>query len=74
MADTLADSQAEMEAETLGGTVIDAPALVDTLPGLQVKMEAETLGDTLSDAQAMVDLLANLRKHWSTRCLTRKQR
>ena len=46
---------------------------VDTLAASLAKVEAETLGDTLSDAQAL-DTVADLRKHWSTRCLTRKQR
>ena len=48
-----------MEAETLGGTLSDAPALVDTLAVSQVKMEAETLGDTLSDSQVLVETLAD---------------
>ena len=63
-----------MEAETLGGTVSDAQALVDTLADLQAEVEGETLGDTLSDAQALIDTLADLLKHWSTRWLTRKKR
>ena len=63
-----------MEAETLGGTLRYAQALVDTLVGSQVKMQAETLGDTLSDSQAMLETLADLRKHSSTRWLSRKQR
>ena len=42
----LADSQAEMEAETLGGTLSDALALVDTLGDSQAEVEAQTLGDT----------------------------
>ena len=49
--DTLADLQAEVEAETLGATLSDAQALGDKL--------AETLCDTLSDAQALVDTLAD---------------
>ena len=74
MVDTLTDSLAEMDAGTLGYKLIDAQALVDTLADSQEEVEAETLGDTLSDAQPMVDTLADLRKHSSTRWLTRKQR
>ena len=37
-------------------------------------MEAETLCDTLSDVESMVDTLADLRKQWSTRWLSHKQR
>ena len=44
-----------MEAETLGGTLRYAQALVDTLVGSQVKMQAETLGDL---AEALFDTLA----------------
>ena len=55
----LADSVAEVGAETLGDTLSDAHALVDTLSDLQAEVEAETLGDKLRDAQ-----------HWSTRWLT----
>ena len=37
-------------------------------------METETQGNTLSDAQPLVDWLADLRKQWSTRWMSRKQR
>ena len=74
LVETLADSLAEVEAKTLSDTLSDAKALVDTLDDSLAEVDAETLGDTLSDAQAMVDTLADLRKHSSTRWLTRKQR
>ena len=63
-----------MEAQTLGDTLIDAQALVDTLADSQAEVEAEMLGDTLSDAEAMIYTLADLRKQFSTRSTTRKQR
>ena len=63
-----------MEAETVGDTLSDAQALVDRLADSLAEVEADTLGDTLSNAQALVDTLADLRKHWSKRFLTRKQR
>ena len=62
-----------MEAETLGDRLSDAQALVDTLDDFLAEVEAESLGDTLSDSQALVDTLADLRKHWTTRWLTRKR-
>ena len=37
-------------------------------------MEADALGDTVSDAQPLVNKLADLRKQWSTRWLSGKQR
>ena len=63
-----------MEAETLGEKLSDAQSLVDELADSLSKVETETLSDTLSDAQEMVDTLAALRKYWSTRWLTRKER
>ena len=74
MVDTVGDSEAEVEAETLDDTLIDVQALVDTLANSQTEVLAETLGDRLSDAHAQVDTLPDLRRHWSTRWLTRKQR
>ena len=74
MVDTLADLLAEEEAETPGDTRVDAQALVDTLADSLAEVETETQGDTLSNAQALVDRLAELRKPFSTRCLTRKHR
>ena len=59
MVDTLPDSQAQIEAETLGDTLSDAQTVVDTLVALQAVVEAETLGDTQSDMQAMVDTVAD---------------
>ena len=72
--DTLADSLAGVEAETLGEKLSDAQALGDTLSDSQAEVEAETLCDTLSDTQALLDTLADLHKHWSTRRLIRRQR
>ena len=69
----MADSQAEVEAETLCDTLSNAQALVETLADSLAELQAETLGDTLSDAQALVDTLPDLRKVLSTRWLTRKQ-
>ena len=63
-----------MEAETLSDTLSDAKALVDPLDDSLADVKAETPGDTLSDAKAMEDTLADLRKHSSTRRLTRKQK
>ena len=63
-----------MEAETLRDTLRDAKALVEPLDDSLSEVEAEKLRDTLSDAQAMVDTLADLRKHYLTRWLIRKQR
>ena len=74
LVDTLADLQAEVEAEMLDDKLSNAQALVETLADSPVEVEGETLGDTMSDAQALVDTLADLRKHWSTRWLTCKQR
>ena len=62
-----------MEVETLADTMSDAQALLDSLANSLAEVEAETLGDKLTDAQALVKTLADLRKHWSTRLLTRKQ-
>ena len=55
----LADSLAEVEAETLSDTLSDAQALIDTLANLEAEVEAETLGDKLS-----------VRRHWTTRWVT----
>ena len=63
-----------MKAETPGDKQSDSQALFETLADPLAEVEAETVGDTLSDAQALVDTLADLRKHWWTRWLTRKQR
>ena len=62
-----------VDTETLGDKLSDEQALVYT-PANSLAEVADTLGNTLSDAQALVDTLADLRKHWSTRPLTRKQR
>ena len=62
MVNTLVESQAEVEAETLWDTLSDAQALVDTLPESLAEVKAETQGDTLSDSQPLVDTPADLRK------------
>ena len=74
MVETLANSQAEVEAESLPDTLSDAQALVEKLADSVAEVEKETLGDTRSDAQAHVDTLAKFRKHCSTCCMTRKHR
>ena len=43
--DTLADSLAEVEADTLGNTGGDAKALVDTLADTLAEEVSETLGE-----------------------------
>ena len=70
----LRDSQAEVEAQTLGDTLSDVQALVEKLAESQAVLEAEILGDTLSDSQALVHTLAALHNHWSTLWVTCKQR
>ena len=51
-----------------------AEAEVDTLAESKALVEAEAVGDTVSYAQPLVDTLADLRKQWSTRWLSRKER
>ena len=46
----MADSLAEVEAETLGDSLTDAQELVDTLAELVADEEVETPGDTRGDA------------------------
>ena len=48
--------------------------MVNTVVESQVEVEAKTLCDKLSEGESMVDTLADLRKQWSTRWLSRKQR
>ena len=74
MVETLSDKLVEVEAEKLGDTRSDAQALIDTMAESLAELEEDTLGDTLRDAQRLVDTLADLRKQWSTRWLSRKQR
>ena len=56
-----ADTLAEMEAGTLGDTLVDVEveALVDALAERLAEVEAEILGDTLADVEveALVDTL-----------------
>ena len=55
----MADTPAEVEAETLGDTRSDAHALVDTLADSLAEVEAETPFDTRSDTQALLDPVAD---------------
>ena len=80
---------AEMEALTLGDALSDGHALIDALNDTLAEVERDITVDALDDAQTLVDTLADslpqvevvtlrdtlgMRRHWSTRWLTRKHR
>ena len=59
LVESLADTVAEVKAETPGDTRGDAQALVNTLADTLAEVETETVGDTRGDAQALVDTMAD---------------
>ena len=77
---TLADTVPEMEEYSVFDKRVGPQALVDAMADTLAEVEAVKPGDPQGDAHALNDLVGDttthraMRRHWSTRWLTRYQR